>query len=130
MTSPVLRTRPSDTEGREAERHRAVRNPRLEQALPRLARVVSHLRFLVRLLQSFLRGVAHVVALVDIVHVSGIVAQLQRKVLRVLLRYQSSGWQKLFARDHLQARRLAASIPDVGSGSRDRTRCRLTAQFV
>lgn len=69
MVGPVLRARPTNAECREAERH-------LEEALPRLTGTVPHLRLVVGFLEAFLRRVADVVTLVNVVHVPGVISHL------------------------------------------------------
>lgn len=85
MIGPVLRARSADTECRES--HHVVRDSRLEEAFSRLTRIVSHLWLVARFLQTFLRRVAHVVALVYVVHISRIVRHFKYEIFRVILRY-------------------------------------------
>lgn len=91
---PVLRARRTHTEGREAHR---IQYSRFEEALPRLTGIIAHFRLLARLLQTFLRGVAHVIALVNVGDVARVVSYLENEILRVLLRYHRGRWHEFFA---------------------------------
>lgn len=87
MIGPVLRARSADTECREPDGHHVVGDSRLEKALPRLTRIVSHLWLVARFLQTFLRRVAHVVTLMYVVHIPRIVCHFEHQIFRVILRY-------------------------------------------
>lgn len=50
-------------------RYTRVEDSRLEKALPRLTRTVTHLQLFARFLQSLLRRVAHVVALMYVIYI-------------------------------------------------------------
>lgn len=80
---PILRAGRAHAKGREAYR---IQYPWLEETLPRLTRIIAHFRFLAGLLKALLRGVAHVIALMNVRDVARIVSYLENEILGVLLR--------------------------------------------
>lgn len=95
MIGPVLRAGRTHAEGREAQWRYCIRHSRLEEALPSLTAVVTHLRLFAGLLQALLRGVAYVIALVNVVDVARVIRHLEDEVLGVFLRYHGGRWHEL-----------------------------------
>lgn len=127
---PVLRAGRAHAKSREGQRRHRIQYPRLEEALPRLTGIIAHFWLLAGLLQTFLRRIAHVIALVNVGDVARVVSYLEDEILGVLLRYHGSGWHEFFTGQDFQTRRLAVVFAQIRSGTRDWTRSRLSTQFV